>query len=270
MATGKPKILLTNDDGIDAQGINALHEELRPLYDVLVVAPMFEKSGAGCSLSLSNEMEVDARRGGDGKIWGYSVDGTPADCVKFALTALDDYRPDLVVSGVNRGSNLGNSVFYSGTVAAAIEATFYGVRAVACSLAWRGQEVMYFEDAAKLVAGMVPWFLKQPVQPRTLWNLNLPNRRFKDLSAVRLTSHGTCFFEDEFQLYRREGERLFYRNVGTKMVACEIKDDSDDKAVTGGEVSLSLLRLDLSEPVNGEVAESLKAYLKRQSSGHRA
>lgn len=249
MTSKRPRLLLCNDDGIDAPGIQALRNELADSCDLMVVAPMYEKSGAGCSLSLSSEMEVHERCDKGGKPWGYAVDGTPADCVKFALTALDHPRPDAVLSGINRGVNLGNSVFYSGTVAGAIEATLYGCRAMAVSLGCWGYPEAYYDDAAKVVSALLPWFLKVEHHPRTLWNLNIPNRRFKDLGKLRLTSHGTSFFRDEFELYRREGDRLFYRNVGTTMVACDATENADDHAVSEGDVSLTLLGTDLTRPL---------------------
>jgi 5'-nucleotidase len=258
MSQRRPKILLTNDDGIDAPGINALRAELKGHYDVLVVAPMYEKSGAGCSLSLSNEMEV-APRGDGEQVYGHAVNGTPADCVKFAITALDGYRPDFILSGINRGMNAGNSVFYSGTVAGAIEGTLFGYPAMACSLACWHHPVPFYEDAAKIVAALLPWLLEQQSEPRTLWNLNMPNRRFQETGRVRLTSHGTSFFNDEFALYRQEGDVLYYKNVGEKLVACEKKPDSDDRIIEQGDISLSLLRTDLTVEVPRAAARSLEA-----------
>lgn len=261
MASDKPSILIANDDGIDAPGIQALHAALRDEYHTLVVAPRFEKSGAGCSLSLSNEMQVDRRRDDAGRVWGYAVDGTPADCVKFALTALQDFRPDLVLSGVNRGVNLGNSVFYSGTVAAAIEATFYGVPAMAASLGCWGHPEAFFDDAAQVVRALVPFSLGQPRRPRCLWNLNIPNRRLPEMGALRLSTHGTSFFEDEFELYRENGDQLIYRNIGSMLQACAIKEDADDRVWAAGEVSLSLLHLDLTAAATAEELQEIAGAL---------
>lgn len=260
MTTPKPRILLANDDGIDAPGIRALHAELRAHFDVLVVAPMRERSGAGCSLSLSNEMEVQTRSDA-GKIWGYAVDGTPADCVKFAITALDGYRPDFVLSGINRGSNVGNSVFYSGTVAATIEATFFGLPAMAVSLACWGQPEAFYADSAKVVHKLLPWLLAQRHEPRTLWNLNLPNKRLSEFGKLRLTSHGTSFFVDDFKLYREEGDVRYYRNVGEKLVKGDSGPTSDDVLFGGEEISLSLLRTDLTMVIPPVALAALEATL---------
>ncbi len=247
--TTGPRILITNDDGIDAPGIQALWRALRDGYTTLVVAPMYEKSGAGCSLSLSDEMEVH-RREEDGAVWGYAVDGTPADCVKFAITNVKDFRPDFVLSGINRGMNVGNSVFYSGTVAGAIEATLFGIPSMACSLAVRfhTKEAGKFDDSARIVRAMLPWVMAQKHAPRTLWNLNMPNLDFEKVKRVRLTEHGTSFFADEFALYRQEGNAEFYKNVGSRLEACSAVANSDDRALVEGEASLSLLRTNLTIP----------------------
>jgi 5'-nucleotidase len=262
MTQRKPHLLLSNDDGIDAPGIRTLWARLHGRYRVSVVAPARERSGAGCSLSLSNEMRVDERHDGDFR--GFAVDGTPADCVKFALTALKIDRPDLVLSGINRGVNLGNSVFYSGTVAAAIEATLYGLPAMACSLGCWGHPEAYYDDAAEVVELLVPWLLRQPPRPRTLWNLNVPNLRFADIRGLRLTAHGTSFFEDDFELYRTDGDTRYYRNVGHHMEACRATQDADDHAWTRGEVSLTLLRTDLTVPVDQECRDELASLWARR------
>jgi 5'-nucleotidase len=251
-------ILLTNDDGIDAPGIAALRRALEGSHELLTVAPKFEKSGAGCSLSLSNEMEVTARHDDHGKVWGYAVDGTPADCVKFAVTAIEGFRPDLVLSGVNRGQNVGNSVFYSGTVAAALEASLFGFRSMACSLACHGAQVFHYDDAARVVAGLVPWLLAHRHQQRTLWNINIPNLPEAKLGRVRLASHGTSFYVDHFKFSRQEGESRFFRNVGASLEACALREDADDRVVSRGDIALTLLGTDLALPFPAAAAESLE------------
>ncbi len=260
----KKRILITNDDGIDAPGIQALHEVIRHEYDVLVVAPMYEKSGAGCSLSLANEMEVQRRSNSNG-VWGYAVNGTPADCVKFAITTVEDFEPDFVLSGINRGMNAGNSVFYSGTVAGAIEATLFHYPAMACSLMmdFRTNEPGLFDEAARVVRGLLPWLLEQEHERRTLWNLNMPNLPAEKMGPVRFTTHGTSFFVDDFARYREDGDTIIYKNVGTKLVECAIHNDSDDRAVTNGEVSLSLLRTNLTVDLPHAAIKSLEEEWNR-------
>ncbi|MEO8376165.1 MAG: 5'/3'-nucleotidase SurE [Candidatus Sumerlaeota bacterium] len=251
------KILVTNDDGIDAPGLQALHAALKNDWDVLVAAPLSERSGAGCSLSLSNEMRV-VERHADGKLFGYAVDGTPADCVKFAMTAIGNYAPDFILSGINRGMNAGNSVFYSGTVAGAIEGTLFGIPAMACSLACWHYPIAFYDDAAEVVARILPWLVAQEPQPRTLWNMNIPNRRFSEIERIRLTTHGTSFFVDDFELKKQDELARYYRNVGQRLVACDKHPDSDDRSIQLGEVSLSLLKTNLTVDVPEAAARGLE------------
>jgi 5'-nucleotidase len=251
------KVLLVNDDGIDAPGIQALRHEIDPVCDLLVVAPMSERSGAGCSLSLNHEMAVERRLDGD-RHWGWAVDGTPADCVKFALTALGGYRPDIVLSGINRGRNVGNSIWYSGTVAGAFEATMFGLRAMAVSLAAFRAPVNHFESAAILTRRLLPWLVTQQWKPRTLYNLNVPNLPYQELKGVRVAVQGTSFFADEFQLNREEGGTLYYRNVGEHLVLSPEPNNSDDRLVDANHPALSMLSMDLTVPMPEAAGEALE------------
>lgn len=251
----KVRILLVNDDGIDAPGIAAMEAALAGRCDLRVVAPMNEKSGAGCGLTVHHEFQVE-RRSADGRRW--AVDGTPADCVKFALMALDGYRPDLILSGINNGGNMGNSVYYSGTVAGAMEATFFGVRALAVSLSHKKEPFRHFDAAARVVRDLAPWLLAQTWQPRSFWNLNVPNIPFDALKGIRLTSHGTSFYTDEFALSREENGRLWYKNVGTHIVFSPEPSDSDDLALESAAASLSLLDMNMTTPLPPSAREALE------------
>ncbi|MEQ8821709.1 MAG: 5'/3'-nucleotidase SurE [Sumerlaeia bacterium] len=258
------KILLVNDDGIDAPGLQALRQALEGCCDLLVVAPMSERSGAGCSLSLNLAMPVQKRYRPDGSIWGWSVDGTPADCVKFAMTALGDYRPDLVLSGINRGRNVGNSVFYSGTVAGATEATFFGLRALASSLSVSAEKSeKHFDAAARMVVRLIPWLLEQDWPPRHFWNLNVPNRALDEIKGLRFTHQGTSFFVDDFVLEREEGDLLYYKNVGKHLEKSTEPADSDDIILDAGAASLSLLNLDMTVAVPDAARRALEENWNR-------
>lgn len=247
MASSPARILLTNDDGIDAPGIAALRDELAGDYEVLMVAPMGQRSGSGCAVSVDKEMAVEERRDG-ARTWGFAVDGTPADCVKFAAKVIPSFRPDLVLSGINAGSNVGNSVFYSGTVAAAIEATMFHMRACAVSLAvWHGRaDVWHYPAAARMTASLVPWLLEQHWTPRTFWNLNVPNLHASELRGLRCARQGTSFYVDDLELKRQEGTHRIYSNVG-KLVERSIEPlNSDDAVLEEGYAALSLLKIDLT------------------------
>lgn len=163
----EPLILVTNDDGVHATGIRALATSLAPLGEVHVVAPDREVSACAQSLTLKHPLraeEISARV--------HAVDGTPADCVNLALVKLLPRRPDLVVSGINRGANLGEDVFYSGTVGGAREGTFFGVPSFAVSLAARAE--MDFGPAAEFAKRLAALVLERGLPERTLLNVNVP------------------------------------------------------------------------------------------------
>ncbi|MFZ5444980.1 MAG: 5'/3'-nucleotidase SurE [Myxococcota bacterium] len=164
-----PRILVSNDDGIHARGLQALVEAVEPLGEVWVVAPQHEQSATSHSLSLHHPLRIQQH--GERR---FSVDGTPADCVYLALNHLmKGQRPTLVLSGINHGPNLADDVIYSGTVAAAMEGSLLGVPAIAFSLATR--RTFEFEHAAKFARALVQTALTRPLAPRLLLNVNLPS-----------------------------------------------------------------------------------------------
>jgi len=167
-------ILVTNDDGIYAPGLEALAVELTRLGTVEVFAPAIEQSGVSHSITYLTPLIVqDVFR--DGKLFGRKVAGSPADCVKLAMLQLSNTLPSLVVSGVNAGANVGINVLYSGTVAAAIEGAFFGVTSIAVSLAMTEQPD--FRRAAKLAVDLIAQLMSQDVPAGSLWNINLPESR---------------------------------------------------------------------------------------------
>jgi 5'-nucleotidase len=163
----RPVILITNDDGVHSPGIKALQKSLAPIGEIYVVAPDREVSASSQSLTLKHPLRAEVV---EDKV--YAVDGTPADCVNLALVKLVPHRPDLVVSGVNRGANLGEDVFYSGTIGAAREGTFFGVPSFAMSLASRSESD--FEPAAAFAARLAKLVLEKGLPERTLLNVNVP------------------------------------------------------------------------------------------------
>jgi 5'-nucleotidase len=166
----QPLILITNDDGVHAPGIQALAQALRPLGEVHVVAPDREVSACSQSLTLKHPLRAERL---EPRV--HAVDGTPADCVNLAIVKLLPRRPDLVVSGINRGANLGDDIFYSGTVGGAREATFFGVPAIAISLAARAE--VDFGPSAEFAARLAGHVLDRGLPERTLLNVNVPPGR---------------------------------------------------------------------------------------------
>lgn len=176
-------ILLSNDDGYQAEGLRCLMEAMRPFGQLSVVAPERNRSGASNSLTL--DMPLRLRKHADGVV---SVDGTPTDCVHVAITGLLETEPDLVVSGINAGANLGDDVLYSGTVAAATEGRFLGLPAIAVSnVALKPQ---YFETSGRVAAKLIETLVKKPLPSNTILNVNVPDIPWEEIRGFRATRLG--------------------------------------------------------------------------------
>jgi 5'-nucleotidase len=184
-----PRILVVNDDGVDSEGIRVLAEALRELGDVTVVAPDGDRSGTSHSISTHHAVRAQALPG-EG-VRRFACSGTPADCVLLGANELCGGRPALVVSGINRGANLADDVNYSGTVAAAVEATIAGIPAIAVSLASSYptfSDVHHWDVAAAVARQLAHDVLREPLPPGTYWNVNVPNRT--PLRGIRFTRQG--------------------------------------------------------------------------------
>jgi len=177
------KILLSNDDGYLAPGLAALRRALDPIADIVIVAPERNHSGSSNSLTLDRPLRVQQLESNF-----YAINGTPADCVHIALTGLLDETPDLVVSGINNGANLGDDTLYSGTVAAAMEGRFLGFPAIAVSLA--GRQSQYYDTAGKITADLVSKLQIRPLPNDILLNVNVPDVSLNELKGVRSTQLG--------------------------------------------------------------------------------
>ena len=247
------RILLTNDDGILAPGLVAMHRELARMGEVTIVAPATPQSAVGHAISVSQPLfcqEIDVTE----TVRGFSVDGRPADCVKLAvLELMAGAPPDLVVSGINAGANVGINVLYSGTVAAAIEGAFYGVPSVAVSLAFSDR--MDFRQAAHLARGVIEPILANRRPGRVLLNLNLP-----DLSAGPPRGLRVCRMDirpTEETMVRRadpRGRPYFWMAGGTAP-AGDAQPDSDCAALAEGYATLTPLEFDLTDaPALADVA----------------
>ena len=237
-------ILVTNDDGIYAPGLAALYLELRRLGEVMVVAPESEQSAVGHAISLNTPLRVKkAPLAGDG--WGWAVSGTPADCVKIALAELLDSPPDLVVSGINLGPNVGINVLYSGTVSAATEAAILGVKqAVAVSLdAYKDAD---FPTAAR-VAGKLLARLQEENPPgeQLCLNINLPALPEEAIKGVRLTRQDTGPLTEHFDCRIDPRERRYYwlAEINERQ---DLDPDTDYAALQAGYISITPLHHDLT------------------------
>lgn len=243
--SGIPFFLLSNDDGARAPGMEALRQSVEPIADYLVAAPLTERSANGHAVSLYRHLQVHPLVEGD-RSWGWAVDGTPADCVKLAITTLLDRPPDLVVSGINAGINVGNSVFYSGTIAAAAEGVIYGIPAVAFSMQTFGRETPIWETGIRVTRLLLGWVLRHPLPRRMVLNVNIPNIPFSQIKGIRSARQGTSLYVDDYVGEPDENGIFLYRNVGEKLVTSPEPGDADDLILLDGYVAVTPLQLDMT------------------------
>jgi len=188
-------ILLTNDDGIHAKGITALHGELSPYHNVNVVAPESEMSAVGHAISLTRPIRV-RKVNKNGSFFGYGVEGTPADCVKIAVQELLETPPDLVLSGINQGANVGVNVLYSGTVSAATEGAFLGIKSAAISL--DSHKDPDFAFAARFSHEIIKFIMDSALKKGTALNVNIPAVPTEKIKGVSITRQGLSIFKERF------------------------------------------------------------------------
>ena len=232
------KILVSNDDGYLATGIIALADALSEVADVVVVAPDRNRSAASNSLTLESPLRV--RKVGDNR---FAVNGTPSDCVHLALTGLLDSEPDLVVSGINHGANLGDDVIYSGTVAAAMEGRFLGLPTIAVSLV--GDRLEHFDSAARVAAGMVQKLEGAMLASDVILNVNVPNRPFDELTGIRSTRLGFRHkSEPVVKSQDAHGRTIWW--VGPAGTGQDAGEGTDFHAIESGAVAVTPLKTDLT------------------------
>lgn len=232
------RILLSNDDGFAAPGIVILAKALAEIADVVVVAPDSDRSGASNSLTLDRPLMV--RQGDNGF---YSVNGTPTDCVHLAVTGFLDALPDMVVSGINLGQNMGDDTLYSGTVAAAMEGFLLGIPSVAVSLATRGTE--YLPGAARLVRELIGRFKAAPPPDPVLLNINVPALHYEALGPIEITRLGKRHkAEPVVRTVNPRNETVYW--VGAVGPAADAGPGTDFHAVAAGRVSVTPLQCDLT------------------------
>ncbi|MDX3905373.1 MAG: 5'/3'-nucleotidase SurE [Pigmentiphaga sp.] len=231
-------ILISNDDGYFAPGLAALVEALRPLAELIVVAPETNRSGSSNSLTLDRPLSV--RKAPNGFLY---VNGTPSDCVHVALTGLLDRRPDLVVSGINDGQNMGEDTLYSGTVAAATEGYLFGIPSIAFSQVSKGWE--HLDAAAVAARSFVERFIARPLPGPALLNVNIPNLPLSELKAPRVTRLGRRHpSEPVVRSSTPYGETVYW--IGPAGKAADAAPGTDFHACADGAVSVTPLRFDLT------------------------
>jgi len=231
-------ILIANDDGYLSPGIRALARAMRDVGRAVIVAPDRNRSGASNSLTLSHPIPVTRHEQDI-----FSLEGTPTDCVNIALSGLLEEDPDMVVSGINDGPNMGDDVLYSGTVAAAIEGRNLGHPAIAISMATH--EPRHYASAAKVAGMLVARLLEAPLPTDTILNVNVPDRVYDDLAGIRATRLGTRHqSRNAIRQTSPRGQEIFW--IGA---AGDVLDDgpgTDFRAVDEGFVSVTPLQIDLT------------------------
>jgi 5'-nucleotidase len=237
------RVLVSNDDGVDAPGIRILAEGLRAAgHEVRVVAPDRDRSGASNSLTLDMPVRVTRL---DEHTW--RVAGTPTDCVHLALTGMfdEDAEPDIVVSGINNAANLGDDVIYSGTVSAAMEGRFLGLPAVAVSLVTADHQPMHFETAARAAVEIVARLKADPLPADTILNVNVPDRAWEDITGFEVTRLGNRHRSEPcVPAQDPRGRSLFW--IGPAGREQDAGPGTDFHAVRTGHISITPIHVDLT------------------------
>ncbi len=233
------RILLSNDDGYFAPGLTTLYQALLPFADITVVAPERNRSGASNSLTLDRPLTVRQAHNGF-----YYVNGTPTDCVHLAVTGLLDFIPDMVISGINDGANMGDDTIYSGTVAAATEGYLLDIPSIAVSMSQHG--ATHFETAANTVVELVQRFQRQPYPAAVCINLNVPDVPQAQIKGMQVTRLGRRHkAESVIRATTPRGEIVYW--VGAAGAAQDAGEGTDFHAVENGYVSLTPLQVDLTK-----------------------
>jgi 5'-nucleotidase len=232
------KILVSNDDGYLATGINVLTDALSEIADVVVVAPDRNRSAASSSLTLHDPLRVSSVAENR-----YRVNGTPSDCVHLALTGFLEEEPDLVVSGINHGANLGDDVIYSGTVAAAMEGRFLGYPTIAVSLV--GHRLKHFDTAARVATELVLRLEKDPLPSEFIFNVNVPDRPYAAITDLRVARLGFRHKSEPVVKSRDpHGRTIFW--VGPAGPGQDAGEGTDFNALDAGAVAITPLKVDLT------------------------
>lgn len=239
----KLTILVSNDDGIDAPGIFALAQELKKIGEVTVVAPDEQRSAVGHAITMNYPLRLK-KFNKNGKFFGYAVDGTPADCVKLAVRNVLKKNPDILVSGINHGSNTAINIIYSGTVSAATEGTVMGIPSIAVSLTTYAEAD--FRYAAKLSRQLASFILKKGLPKDTLLNVNIPPLREKEIKGIRITRQGKSRWDDTFEVRRDPNNKEYFWLTG-KLDVVDTSEETDLISIFQKYVSITPIHFDLTD-----------------------
>jgi len=254
------RYLLTNDDGIYAKGLSVLYEELSKNADCLIVAPEVEQSAVGHAITLFRPLMV-RRAVKNGRFLGYAVAGTPADCVKIGIKELSDGPVDLVVSGINRGANVGINVLYSGTVSAATEGIILGIPSLAVSL--DTHKDADFSFAARFARKMAAFMVENLPFNGTTLNVNVPALPENEIKGIAVTRQGRARLMENFDKRTDPRDNIYYWLAGETQFSAEEDPDSDACALKRGMITITPLHYDLTrhdalKDLSGKVKKHFK------------
>jgi len=247
------KILLTNDDGYNAPGILALYKALTPHHQVILIAPDREKSAVGHGITLNEPMRINTIRLHGDEV--YAITGTPADCVKLGLFELCTTPPDLVISGINPGSNTGININYSGTVAAAREAAFNGITSMAVSI-YRAGSLFDFKGMSTFAAQMADKIHDYRLPPRTFLNINAPGIPFEQVKGIKITRQASNNVSKKFVRRTNPRNKSYYWY--DNMDQADIQEDTDVNALLQNYISITPIQCDITDYKTMAALESLQ------------
>ena len=253
----KHLILIVNDDGIYAPGLTALVKEINKITEaeVIVVAPATEQSAVGHAITLLAPLRIQTVNK-NGKVFGYAVSGTPADCVKIAYwELLKDKKPSLLIAGINHGSNTGINVIYSGTASAAAEGTFLGIPSFAISIST--YEKVDFSFAARFAGRLAKKVLNNGLPKATYLNVNIPPVAEQNIEGVEITRQGMAVYNEKFEKRLDIHKKTYYWLSGYKANIDQQPDDADDVVVLNNKISITPIHYDMT---HYEFIDKLKSW----------
>jgi 5'-nucleotidase len=241
-------ILVTNDDGVYAPGLQTLFKKVKELGKPVIIAPQHDNSASSHSLTMNRPLRVKELQKNV-----FTIDGTPTDCVTIGIGKILSQKPDLVISGINPGPNLGDDVSYSGTVSAAIEATMLGIPSIAISLASFENEHLFYETAATFVVKLARMILERGLPQDTLLNVNVPNCKADEIKGVVFTRRGRRLYEDAIkETFDPWGRKHYWIGGGTP--SWDESEDTDSTAIKANNISITPMHLD---PTNYQALQIL-------------
>ena len=241
------RILISNDDGIAANGIRVLAEALTKENEVYMVAPDRERSAAGHSLTMNTPLRVEELEPRFGLKRTWVTSGTPGDCIKIALSVIlkKEEKPELIISGINHGPNLGVDILYSGTVSCALEGAMRGYPSIAVSLASMKCEYEDFKIPAQFIADFIPNIQKIEFPKKSILNINIPRIDKEDISGIAITKLGNRMFTDSYEKRIDPRGKTYYWLAG-ELVKCEADDNTDINAIRNNKISITPVTFEMT------------------------